>query len=415
MLGWMATWASLLRSCMRKAWAPGLLGLVIFSSWPNVVSPFPCSGLFRNLIVCSPELSSTRQIVKEDRALIDEDWKECISPLLDSAPIDLNSDAFSIDQYLIAKSLIASRSFEIDEYHGFGMVPLADLFNHKTGAEDVHFTSVSSHCDSDNDSDESNGYDENANDSDSDLQSQNIGDNPAVLQMIIVKDVKAGAEVFNTYGSLGNAALLHRYGFTEPDNPYDIVNIDLELVHRWSSSLFSARYSRTRVSLWRKLDYSGCVSQNSEYFEISSEGEPEIELLILLHIMLLPDEAYHDLDLRLSTAVTSETSTGIILSRKGNITLEKGTEISKNLLLTSSVRSALLALADLRESLYGSRSLEDDIEALKRCCRIKERKLYHSLILRTSERRILEKLRAYASTGTGPLINSVRAAKRKKL
>lgn len=68
-------------------------------------------------------------------------------------------------------------------------------FNHKTGAEDVHFTSVSSHCDSDNDSDESSGYDENANDSDRDLQSQNIGDNPAVLQMIIVKDVKAGAEV----------------------------------------------------------------------------------------------------------------------------------------------------------------------------------------------------------------------------
>lgn len=214
---------------------------------------------------------------------------------------------------------------------------------------------------------------------------------------------------------MGNAALLHRYGFTEPDNPYDIVNVDLELVHQWSMSLFSARYSRTRVSLWRKLDYSGCVGQNSEYFEITSEGEPEIELLILLHIMLLPEEAYHDLDLRLSTAVTSETSTGIILSRKGNITLEKGTEISKKLLLTSSVRSALLALADLRESLYGSRSLEDDIEALTRCCRIKERKLYHSLMLRISERRILEKLRAYASSGTGLLINSVRATKRKKL
>ena len=69
-----------------------------------------------------------RQIVKEDRALINEDWKECISPLIDSATgVKLNPDDFSVEHYLMAKSLIASRSFEIDDYHGFGMVPLADL------------------------------------------------------------------------------------------------------------------------------------------------------------------------------------------------------------------------------------------------------------------------------------------------
>lgn len=68
-------------------------------------------------------------------------------------------------------------------------------FNHKTGAEDVHFTSVFSHFGSENDSDDSNRYDENA--IDSDLQSPNMGDDPAVLQMIIVKDVNAGAEVSN--------------------------------------------------------------------------------------------------------------------------------------------------------------------------------------------------------------------------
>nr|GEW38623.1 protein root hair defective 3 [Tanacetum cinerariifolium] len=31
-----------------------------------------------------------------------------------------------------------------------------------------------------------------------------------ILEMVMVRDVKAGAEVFNTYGSMGNAALLHR-------------------------------------------------------------------------------------------------------------------------------------------------------------------------------------------------------------
>lgn len=67
--------------------------------------------------------------MKKDKALIHEDWKECIFPLLDSFPgtAKLNPDHFGVDQYLAARSLIASRAFEIDEYHGFGMVPLADL------------------------------------------------------------------------------------------------------------------------------------------------------------------------------------------------------------------------------------------------------------------------------------------------
>lgn len=59
-------------------------------------------------------------------------------------------------------------------------------------------------------------------------------------------------QVFNTYGSMGNAALLHRYGFTEPDNPLDIINIDLDLVIKWCSSSFSNRYARSRLSCFSK-------------------------------------------------------------------------------------------------------------------------------------------------------------------
>lgn len=68
-----------------------------------------------------------RQTVQEDKALVYEDWKENILPLLDSEPSRLNPAFFSVEQYFAAKSLISSRSFEIDDYHGFGMVPLADL------------------------------------------------------------------------------------------------------------------------------------------------------------------------------------------------------------------------------------------------------------------------------------------------
>lgn len=212
---------------------------------------------------------------------------------------------------------------------------------------------------------------------------------------------------------MGNAALLHRYGFTEPENPYDIINIDLELVLRWSSSLFSSRYSRSRVALWRKLDYSGCLAQSSDYFEISSDGKPEIELLILLYVLSLSEEEYNDLSIGLSTPSTcNKLLTGTVLSRKVQIILDKGSEIGDNL-LTNAVRNALIEVADLRDSLYGLRSLEDDIKELSRCCFVKERKLYHSLVLRVSERRILQKLRAYASNGQ--LRKCVRATKSKKL
>jgi SET domain-containing protein 6 len=204
-------------------------------------------------------------------------------------------------------------------------------------------------------------------------------------------------QVFNTYGILGNAALLHRYGFTEQDNTYDIVNIDLELVLQWCSSLFSDRHSRSRISLWRRLGYSS-DSENSEYFEISFDGEPQIELLILLYIIFLTDDVYHKLDLSVTIGGNCHESNEKTSFLNGdNVFLDKASNMSKKTLLTKEVCDALLSLADIRDSLYGMKSIEDDIEALERCSFVRDRKLYHSLVLRISERKILQKLRNYAS------------------
>ncbi|XP_027364587.1 ribosomal lysine N-methyltransferase 3-like [Abrus precatorius] len=357
--------------------------------------------------------------VQEDKGLIHEDWKESILPLLDLAPPKLNPKFFCIEQYFAAKSLISSRSFEIDDYHGHGMLSLADLFNHKTGAEDVHFTAMPSNYESDTDVDGSNNDEgivdeaalaQNSSIDVTALETAHVGNcivsesnsssvtegDTSMLEMIMITDVSSGAEVFNTYELLGNAALLHRYGFTEQDNSYDIVNIDLELLLQWCSSLFSDRHGRARASLWRRLGYSACGSQNSEYFEISFDGEPQIELLILLYIILLPDDAYHKLDLSVSIAGNCHESSETILLNN-HILSRETFNMSNKSLLTKKVSDALLSLADMKESLYGLKSIEDDIEALGRCRNVREKKQHHSLMLRISERKILQKLRNYAS------------------
>jgi SET domain-containing protein 6 len=56
-------------------------------------------------------------------------------------------------------------------------------------------------------------------------------------------------QIFNTYGTLSNAALLHRYGFTEPNNPFDIVNMEMTLVLDIASETYSARHNRRCLAL----------------------------------------------------------------------------------------------------------------------------------------------------------------------
>ncbi|KAK8952190.1 hypothetical protein KSP39_PZI004246 [Platanthera zijinensis] len=288
---------------------------------------------------------STRQTVKEDKIFLVEDWKEYIEPLIQSGPLEMDWAYFGVKQYFSAKSLIASRSFEIDEYHG------------------------------------------------------SVNGPNGTLEMIVVKEVEAGGEVFNTYGCMGNAALLHKYGFTESNNPFNIVNIDLDQFLVWCSSSFSNRYCRSRLASWRKLKFSGCFSQvDSEYFEIDSDGEPQLELRILLYVMFLSETMHQKLNCGIDSLTRATEADKLIklLEMTQTDSREQRSEDLEELLLTDDVCQSLLCLADIRETLYGTSSLKEEISRLQNCCRMKERKLYYSLVLRLSERKIIGRLRSYA-------------------
>ncbi|MCO5560671.1 hypothetical protein L7F22_014288 [Adiantum nelumboides] len=77
-----------------------------------------------NALLLGTELHT---VVMEDRRLMEEDWRECIWPLTQVYPNEFPEQHFTLQHYFSAKTLVASRSFEVDDYHGYGMVPLADL------------------------------------------------------------------------------------------------------------------------------------------------------------------------------------------------------------------------------------------------------------------------------------------------
>ncbi|TQD74954.1 hypothetical protein C1H46_039513 [Malus baccata] len=379
----------------RSRWAPYL---ELLSEEEAAALPLVWSAQEVERLLQGTELEAAT--VKAERSDMRKQWKESVEPLLLMLLNSNSSNSFQFQDYLVARTFISSRSFQIDDYHGIGMVPLADLFNHKTAAEDVHLMTSPQSSQSDSDTPQQTTESASApSDASGEEEEDDEDEDDDDLEMTMVKDVKLGAEVFNTYGPLGNAALLHRYGFTEPDNPYDIVNIDLELILRWGSS-FSGQHRRARVSLWRRFHYSGCVTHDSEYFEISFHGQPQFDMLVLLYIMLLADEEYYKLDLAIATAGGSSDEpmhVDIIFPDKSQQLRHNAEMLTEELLLTKSLCNALSSLADMRDSLYGANSLEDDIRALGRCSCISEKKLYHSLVLRISERKILRKLQIYAA------------------
>eukprot|EP00931_Biecheleriopsis_adriatica_P058199 TRINITY_DN34593_c0_g1_i1.p1 TRINITY_DN34593_c0_g1~~TRINITY_DN34593_c0_g1_i1.p1 ORF type:complete len:286 (+),score=54.07 TRINITY_DN34593_c0_g1_i1:68-859(+) len=124
---------------------------------------------------------------------------------------------------------------------GEGLVPLADLFNHKaavgTGAKSRSSRSSRSHA--------------------LDIAVKNAGLKTDSLHIMAVSPLAKGQEVFNCYGRYGNAKLLADYGFLCQDNPHntavfrpaELVQVAAKL-QKVPVSEVRARL-RTRLRPWR--------------------------------------------------------------------------------------------------------------------------------------------------------------------
>ncbi|GAM28384.1 hypothetical protein SAMD00019534_115600, partial [Acytostelium subglobosum LB1] len=135
--------------------------------------------------------TSIESVVYENRDTLEETFKKHVAGQLTANHPDLFPAAvFTLENFKRASCLVSSRAFNIDDYHGDAMVPLADMVK---------------------------------NDKES-------------LLVSVVRPVKKGGEVFNTYGDHDNSLLLSKYGFLELDNPCDFVRIEPDLVDKVLSS-----------------------------------------------------------------------------------------------------------------------------------------------------------------------------------
>ncbi|KAI9021973.1 hypothetical protein DFJ74DRAFT_706873 [Hyaloraphidium curvatum] len=88
------------------------------------------------------------EVVEQDKQYLREDFETLVVPILeknrDLFPAD--SPNFTFEAFSKASSIVASRAFRVDAFHGDSLVPLADAFNHLTDNEHVHLETDEDVC-----------------------------------------------------------------------------------------------------------------------------------------------------------------------------------------------------------------------------------------------------------------------------
>ncbi|GAA95514.1 uncharacterized protein L969DRAFT_15435 [Mixia osmundae IAM 14324] len=171
---------------------------------------------------------------------LDTLFRDQILPILRDASLTIRP---TCKLFRRAYSLVASRAFHIDQYHGLAMVPMADVFNHSAESQVVmqsdHIVCLQCgalfECE----------HDELP--TDPDVISQDHATD--TVDMIATSPIAAGQEIFNSYAPrLSNAQLYVGYGFTLDINPHDRVT--------WPTprNLLPDEASSSRaLALWRSV------------------------------------------------------------------------------------------------------------------------------------------------------------------
>eukprot|EP01132_Coremiostelium_polycephalum_P003279 gene3279-4107_t len=214
--------------------------------------------------------TSLNSMVDEDLELLESSYHKYVEGCLKkNHPDKFGNTFFNLEAFKIANTIVSSRAFCVDEYHGDSMVPLADIFNHRTGRENIHIESdgdVCKICGS------LKSYEED-------------------LVVTVVKNVLKGEEVFNTYGFHDNAILLNKYGFLEMDNPAKKVDLPKQLVDSYLEKNLEKVLVKSRLGFFGKIFDADSRDQHN----IDIKGKVDDALITSLWICLIPFKTFQSI------------------------------------------------------------------------------------------------------------------------
>lgn len=130
--------------------------------------------------------------------------------------------------FIRMQSIVSSRAFVVDMYHGLALVPLSDMFNHSDDAN-MHFEADDEVCDEcgalgscphNDDPLPGSAYGRPSSILPADFGPNSVDWRPPAelegldtVDMVAQEPILSGQEAFNTYGNLSNSILLSTYGF----------------------------------------------------------------------------------------------------------------------------------------------------------------------------------------------------------
>ena len=241
------------------------------------------------------------------------------------------------------------------------MVPVADMFNHKTDKESVRIfgeDEASSSSDDEEEQEQEEQEDQN-NKKDSEPT-----DSKEYLEMFLVRDVARGGEVFNTFGIHGNSHLIHKYGFAELDNDHVTVFIKPSLmIETFSAGEWERAAEALGISVQQEQE-EGDGSEDEDEDDEDDENSVDLEigkdfmseqLKAVLALMSIEDDYRED-------------SKQIDKQRKRLVKeYERSSRVPAEFMHTPSYISRLHLILEARMSLYGdsSSSSQEDLALLE--------------------------------------------------
>ena len=241
---------------------------------PNVVASWPET---RRRFLAGTDVE---RALRCERAAAKREWEGCVASRSKEAALrdgfgSRASSFLTFERYLDARSVASSRAFSVTDELGPGLVPIADLFNHRTGGNHVAMRLARG----------------GGREDDRRLLDGGDATPTETLGAVVVRRAKRGEEVFNAYGTLGNATLLNSYGFTQEKNPADTVSVSVPDV-RAAAALRAGRGRVVAKRLESCFASNRAPFQEHALFPLRRGIEPPTALLVALWAATATDEAF---------------------------------------------------------------------------------------------------------------------------